>query len=90
MSYRVEITRRARRGLERLPERQAVRVLEALRLLEDEPFPRGSVKLTGVNPPLWRLRVGEYRVVYSVSSEQEMVVVEAIARRDAQTYERLP
>ena len=48
------------------------------------------MKLTGVTPPLWRLRVGDYRVMYSVSSEQELIVVEALARRDSQTYERLP
>lgn len=40
-------------------------------------------------PPLWRIRVGEYRVVYGVSQEQEVILVESISRRTTQTYRRL-
>ena len=90
MSYGVELTRRAARALKQLPGRQAERVLDAIRALGDEPFPRGASKLTGARPPLWRIRVGEYRVVYSVSSEVELVIIEQVVRRSTQTYERLP
>jgi mRNA-degrading endonuclease RelE of RelBE toxin-antitoxin system len=41
-------------------------------------------------PPLWRIRVADYRIMYSVSENRRLVVVEEIARRDSQTYERLP
>jgi mRNA-degrading endonuclease RelE of RelBE toxin-antitoxin system len=39
---------------------------------------------------MWRIRVGEYRVMYSISNERELVIIEEVARRDSQTYERLP
>ena len=63
--------------------------MQAVRDLEDEPFPRGSERLTGIVPPVWRLRVGDYRVFYSVQRDESLVVIEAIARRTTQTYERL-
>ena len=81
---------RAGRTLSRLPAGQAERILPAILALGEERFPRGAVKLTGAAPPLWRIRVGEYRVVYSDSSESEMVIVEQVVRRSSQSYERLP
>lgn len=36
---------------------------------------------------MWRLRVGEYRVLYSVSDDKEIVIVEGVRRRTTQTYE---
>jgi mRNA interferase RelE/StbE len=90
LSYKIELVRGAERDLRRLPDREVERILAAIRRLEENPSPRGALKLGGVGPPLWRLRVGEYRVIYGVPQEHELVLVEAILRRDSQTYRRLP
>jgi len=71
-----------------LPARDAVRIAAAIKALEDDPFPRGALKLSGSSPPVWRLRVGEYRIIYGVSTQREIIFVEAILRRTSQTYER--
>ena len=89
MPYRIEITRRAERVLKRVPARDASRISAALDSLSEEPFPRGTLKLSGFTPPLWRIRVGEYRIVYSVSVEGMAVIVQLIERRTTQTYENL-
>ena len=48
--------------------------------LEDDPFPRQSVKLTGAEQ-LYRLRVGDYRIVYGVDKDAGQVIVHYVRHR---------
>lgn len=84
--YRVELASRAQRELRRVPDSDRRRISGALARLAEEPRPIGSVKLKG---PLYRLRVGPYRVIYAVSDHEESVVALKIARREKDTYTRL-
>ena len=87
MPYQVELTRKAQRELDALPAKEAVRVARALFELEDNPRPRGAQKLTGTAAPVWRIRVGSYRAIYSVSDAARRVVVVRVARRrPGETY----
>jgi mRNA-degrading endonuclease RelE of RelBE toxin-antitoxin system len=38
---------------------------------------------------MWRIRVGDYRVMYSISDDRQLIIIEQITRRDDQTYERV-
>jgi mRNA-degrading endonuclease RelE of RelBE toxin-antitoxin system len=58
--------------------------------MEEDPMSGDIRKLGGTTRPLWQRRVGEYRVVFSVSNERHLVIVEQITRRSSQNYERLP
>jgi len=58
--YRVELSRRAFKSLERLEPETRHRILEKLVVLREEPIPRGAVKLRG-EKDVYRLRVGDYR-----------------------------
>ncbi len=84
--YRVEIASRAQRELRRVRESDRQRIGVALAKLAHEPRPAGSVKLKG---PLYRLRVGSYRIIFAVSDREQQVVALKIARREKDTYERL-
>ncbi len=84
--YRVELASRAQRELRRVRESDRERIGAALAMLAREPRPSGSVKLRG---PLYRLRVGRYRIIYAVSDREEQVIALKIARRAKDTYERL-
>lgn len=53
-----------------------------------EPRPRGTVKLGGV-APLYRRRVGEYRMIYAVFDAERLVKILDIERRTSQSYKRL-
>lgn len=76
--YRLEIGRRAERGLRRIRQGDPIayrRVVAAIRALADDPRPVGAGKLTAFDPPAWRVRVGGYRVVYEVDDDRVVVVV---------------
>ncbi|MBF0283385.1 MAG: type II toxin-antitoxin system RelE/ParE family toxin [Magnetococcales bacterium] len=48
--------------------------------LESDPRPSGSLKLAG-RPDAWRMRVGDYRVLYSIEDERLIVLVVKVAHR---------
>ena len=89
MSYQVELAPRAQRELDELPAREVARVARALFALADNPRPRGARKLAGTAAPMWRIRIGDYRAIYSVSDAARRVIVLRIARRAERTYEKL-
>jgi mRNA interferase RelE/StbE len=63
-----------------LPQRIRRRVVEALEELRTDPRPQGAVKLAGEDQ-LWRIRVGEYRVVYEIGDEELLILVLRVAHR---------
>ena len=82
MSYRVEITRSAKKELDRLPEAVHGRCLEALSFLAQNPFSEvlHVKKLRGAEP-LYRVRLGDYRIVYEVRKKTLLVLVIKIGHR---------
>lgn len=81
MAYSVTFLRRAEKELDRLPKQEAARVLNAIRALSETPRPPGSRNLRGRAG--WRIRIGVYRVIYSIDdARQKVVVLEVGHRRD--------
>ena len=81
--YEVTFARSARRELEGLVLPLANRILSRIAALAREPRPPGTRKVQG-KQNLWRIRVGDYRVIYSVSDDQHVVdVVKVRHRREA-------
>ncbi|MBI4327476.1 MAG: type II toxin-antitoxin system RelE/ParE family toxin [Chloroflexi bacterium] len=78
--YSVVFVRSARRELEGLPPHLADRILAKIRLLSQAPRPSGSKKLRG-RSDLWRIRVGDYRVVYEIFDERKMIEISYIRHR---------
>jgi mRNA interferase RelE/StbE len=58
-------------------------IVEAMLGLEDGPRPRGCRKLFD---DIWRIRVGDYRMIYKIDDERNEVVVGKVARRREDTY----
>jgi mRNA interferase RelE/StbE len=82
--YRVHLTKRAERGLERVHEadhRAYKRLKAAVVSLSSSPRPPGAIKLKGLSPPAWRLRVGEYRIVYEIDDDELVVIALNVAPR---------
>lgn len=83
MSYRVDFTSAAARQMRKLPRATRHRLVEAVTALERDPRPPGARKLTGERTA-WRIRVGDYRVIYDVyDRELTVTVVRAAHRREA-------
>lgn len=77
---RVEISRTAERQLKKLVKADQARVVRTILALADDPFPRGSRRLSGYDD-VFRVRTGRYRVLYSVSKSKLIVVVLKVGHR---------
>jgi mRNA interferase RelE/StbE len=80
--YRIVITRAAQRGLSRLPKDVLSRVDRAIQSLAAEPRPSRAKKLKGANDR-YRLRIGDYRVIYEIIDDELIVlIIDAGHRKD--------
>jgi mRNA interferase RelE/StbE len=80
MAYRVEVLRSAARELEALPQPVRRRVTRAIVALSDVPRPHGAVLLSA-GDRIWRVRVGDYRILHRIHDDRVLVVVVRIRHR---------
>ena len=78
--YAITFARSARKELEALSRPFVARVLSRIEALGRDPRPSGCRKLVGQGN-LWRIRVGDYRVIYEIDDGQQTVDVSAIRHR---------
>ena len=78
--YVVVFARSARRELERLEAGAARRIISRVEALAEDPRPHGSVKLQGA-ADLWRIRVGDYRIIYSLDDDARLVDIRVVRHR---------
>jgi mRNA interferase RelE/StbE len=67
------------RDLKEIPKQDVQRILERIDALRDDPHPPGSVKLSGKE--YYRIRQGNYRVVYEVQDTRLVVIVIKVGHR---------
>jgi mRNA interferase RelE/StbE len=79
MSYRVSILPPADKSLRHLDPKVSARVRVAIDQLQANPRPRGCKKLVGQDA--WRIRVGDWRVVYLIRDRELLVIVVRVAHR---------
>ena len=68
------------KDIRNLPRHEVARVVEAVTQLADDPLPHGSQKLSGAERT-YRIRVGDYRVIYEVFSDSHIVEIQRIRHR---------
>ena len=78
MTRRIEIVSRAQKTFRKIPLIHALRIRKAIDRLVEEPWPLGCVRMVGPQNT-FRIRVGNYRVVYVV--EPELITVVALGHR---------
>jgi mRNA interferase RelE/StbE len=69
-----------RKDLRKLPPQEVARIVTAVEQLAQEPFPHGVEKLSG-SDHTYRIRVGDYRVIYEVLTESRVVEIERVRHR---------
>ena len=79
-AYTVQYTGAARREMRRLNHSQQDRLRAAIDALARHPRPAGCRKLTGFDD-LWRIRVGDYRVVYQMEDDRLVVLIIRVRHR---------
>jgi mRNA interferase RelE/StbE len=86
MAYTLKVHRDVEKQLQRIPKKQRERLVTTMRSLRTDPRPVGSVKL---DDQLYRIRQGQYRVIYAVFDKEVVVVICKVARRSGDTYRNL-
>jgi len=79
VSWQIEISRAARKELAGLHSQMQVRISKAVLALENNPFPAGCKKLK--NRDGFRIRVGDYRVLFFADTKAKQIVISAIGHR---------
>ena len=77
--YKIDIRRRAQRGLDKLPESDFQAVIVAIKGLAQTPRPKGieKVKTTG----LWRIRQGDYRIIFAIDDNEHLITIVRVGHR---------
>ena len=79
-SYSIEWKRAAAQELKKLPREVVERVLKAVEQLATEPYPSGVRKLVGAEHT-YRIRVGDYRIIYSVMASALIIEIIRVGHR---------
>ena len=79
MTYTVLICKSAQKNLARLESSIQNRITDAIRDLANNPRPAGTKKLTGREA--WRIRIGDYRIIYEIHDDQLIVLVVVVGHR---------
>jgi mRNA interferase RelE/StbE len=80
VAYTIQFKPLALRQLEKLPRDVQKRLAVKIEALRDDPFPPGCKKMAGL-PDMWRIRAGDYRVVYQVHRAILLVLVLTVGHR---------
>jgi len=78
--YRIAFKSSAEKELLQLADDLLARIFPKIEALAQVPRPTGSKKLRG-SKDLWRIRIGDYRVVYSIHDDQKEIHITRIAHR---------
>jgi len=78
--YTIKFARSARKELEALDATVVNRIFPKIEALAQETHPRGCRKLYG-EENLWRIRVGDYRVIYAIYNKEQVVDIIAVRHR---------
>jgi mRNA interferase RelE/StbE len=81
VSYSLLLERAAEKELRSLPAQILKRIDKRLLALSDQPKPRGSIKLKGKEGEGWRVRTGDYRILYTIEESQKILRIYRISHR---------
>jgi len=78
---RLIVSQGARRDLRRLSRGVAERVAAPIEMLAENPRPPGCRLLRDYHPPTWRVRVGDWRILYEINDDAGTVTVTGVRHR---------
>ena len=81
--YQVLLKKSAKKELNKIPTPQLRKIAQCLDKLAYTPMPAGCKKLVSIARPLWRVRVGDYRIIYTIDQLTKIVEVHRIGHRQS-------
>lgn len=79
--YRIQVNQRYLQDLEKIPKKDREQIRESVLALANDPRPNGYKKLKGSKESLYRIRCGNYRVVYTIKDDILLVLVIEVGHR---------
>jgi mRNA interferase RelE/StbE len=79
--FRIIVSDSAERDMEKLPTIVLKRVEKAIDHLSEQPRPPGCKKLKGSKESLWRIRVGDYRIIYLIADRLQVIDIRRVRNR---------
>ncbi|WP_089730075.1 type II toxin-antitoxin system RelE family toxin [Candidatus Thiosymbion oneisti] len=79
MSYTIRIKQNAQKSLAKISQPYQAKIIGSIRNLSNEPRPSGCKKLIGRDA--WRIRVGDYRVIYEITDNELVILIVHIGHR---------
>lgn len=86
MVYRLRIPKGVQQGIERIPGHIPPRIRQAIAGLAFEPRPHNASQLREELAGFWRIKLENYRIIYSIDEDEIVVEVVRVARRSPKTY----
>ncbi len=85
--YKVDLaSTRVEKEIDEIPGEIYTRVAQAIKGLAHNPRPRGVKKLDAHR---YRLRIGRYRIIYSIFDKENLVIIDGVVRRSERTYRNI-
>jgi len=89
MNCQVRVGKRVRKAMRRFPRQDQARIVAVLRALADKPRPASCQPVKMVERGTYRLRVGNYRIIYVILDDERVITVARVTRRSEDTYKKL-
>ncbi len=81
MSYNVSISNSASKEIQNLPKQEIPKIISKIEALAENPYPASCKKLVGTPEKLWRIRSGNYRIIYAVADSIKVVEIRRVSNR---------
>ena len=81
--YKIKFNRKYLKNIEKVPKKSRHQIVESIRNLAIDPRPNGCKKLKGSKDPLYRIRCGDYRVVYTIRDDILVVLIIEVGPRSS-------
>ena len=79
--YKILFKESARKEFYSLPQKALIKISGVIDNLQQNPRPAGVKKLKGQSHPLYRIRIGDYRIVYSIDDSVHIVNITRVGHR---------
>jgi len=86
VSFEIHLSTRAYKFFRKLPKNVYTRLITKIEELADNPFPPGVLRVLGRKEKLFRVRVGDYRILYEVYPDEKVILIVNIDKR-SRVYE---
>ncbi len=81
MTYRIELLKQVVKALKKVPKADRDKIARKIDMLKEQPIPIGAKKLKGTNLDFYRIRQGDWRIIYTIEDGELLIVIVALGHR---------